>query len=297
MHPPNSQMLLFMHVLKTLATRREASGDDDDKDEWSHKEYGAFTVAEKLAESVTTTLMIPRLASRQAHRNNVQSSNASEYFRRTMWNPFLDSALSALRDKFSDHHLLVLRLIALVPSIIHNYDWLDIVPAYHLYQCKLTSEEEVRNEFFGWKNICLKLPSDHRPSTPIEALDLVPARLKNITTLLTIFCTLPVTTCTAERAFSAMRLLKNHLRTGMTDERLTGLALLYIHPEIDVNIDDVIDRFALTPAPKQKSGGVEENQASDTEDHDTTDNDEPDSENEHIGTTATAIKRRRLNFI
>jgi hypothetical protein len=28
------------------------------------------------------------------------------------------------------------------------------------------------------------------------------------------------------------------------NERLTGLTLMYIHPEIDINIDNVIDQFA-----------------------------------------------------
>ena len=30
----------------------------------------------------------------------------------------------------------------------------------------------------------------------------------------------------------------------MTDERLTRLALLYIHPDVDTDIDQVIDKFA-----------------------------------------------------
>ena len=30
----------------------------------------------------------------------------------------------------------------------------------------------------------------------------------------------------------------------MTDERLTGLALMYIHPDVEINISSVIDRFA-----------------------------------------------------
>jgi len=54
-----------------------------------------------------------------------------------------------------------------------------------------------------------------------------------------------VSTCTAERAFSALKLVKSFLRNRMTDERLTGLALMYIHPEIEIEIDipSVIDRF------------------------------------------------------
>ena len=39
----------------------------------------------------------------------------------------------------------------------------------------------------------------------------------------------------------------------MVDERLTGLALMYIHPEIDINVETVIDRYAaVQPAKKSK---------------------------------------------
>jgi len=68
---------------------------------------------------------------------------------------------------------------------------------------------------------------------------IMPPHLVNIVTLLRIFCMLPVSTCTAERAFSTMKLLKNYLRNTMTDDRLTGLALMYIHPEVDINIINV----------------------------------------------------------
>ena len=33
----------------------------------------------------------------------------------------------------------------------------------------------------------------------------------------------------------------------MTDERLTGLALVYIHPEIKIDFETVFDRFAVQP--------------------------------------------------
>ena len=39
----------------------------------------------------------------------------------------------------------------------------------------------------------------------------------------------------------------------MTDEWLTGLALMYIHPEVEIDINEVINRFASMP-PKLKSG-------------------------------------------
>ena len=41
-----------------------------------------------------------------------------------------------------------------------------------------------------------------------------------------------------------MKLLKTYLRNAVSDERLTGLALMYIHPEIDIDPHMVVDRFA-----------------------------------------------------
>jgi hypothetical protein len=68
----------------------------------------------------------------------------------------------------------------------------------------------------------------------------------NITTLMKIFATLPVSTATAERSFSTLRRLKTYLRTSMGEDRLNGLALMSIHRNIAGNIDplDVIDRLA-----------------------------------------------------
>ena len=124
-----------------------------------------------------------------------------------------------------------------MPPVIDQYDWKDVAPAVRFYRrgCSLASEAEICNEFEQWKALCLRKSPPNRPQTPLHALDIVPQRFENIHTLLQIFCTLPVTTCTAERAFSAMKLLKTYLRNTMTDERLTGLALMYIHPEIDID--------------------------------------------------------------
>ena len=41
-----------------------------------------------------------------------------------------------------------------------------------------------------------------------------------------------------------MKILKNYLRNRMTDKRLTGLALLYIHQEVPIDIEEVINRFS-----------------------------------------------------
>jgi hypothetical protein len=132
----------------------------------------------------------------------------------------------------------------------------------------------------------LQMPAEQKPSTPIEAIGIVPARLRNIKTLLTIFCTLPVTT---------------HLRTSMMDQRLTGLALMYIHPEIDINIDNVIDQFASVSVPL---ANYSEHQGNDTDSESTdTDNstDKPNVGDEcgngDSSQKIIAVKRRWLNLM
>ena len=69
--------------------------------------------------------------------------------------------------------------------------------------------------------------------------------LANIKVALRIVGTLPVTSCECERSFSALRRLKTYTRSTMVAERLNGLALLHVHKDIIVNMDKVIDLYAM----------------------------------------------------
>ena len=69
---------------------------------------------------------------------------------------------------------------------------------------------------------------------------------ENIKFALRILGTLPVTSCECEKSFSAMRRLKEYTRSTMTEDRLNGLALMYIHQNIVPNIEKVINRFAIS---------------------------------------------------
>ena len=66
----------------------------------------------------------------------------------------------------------------------------------------------------------------------------------NIHRLLRLICTLPVTSCECERSISVLRCLKPYIRSSMGQERLTGLALLHIHYDMELDLDDVVDIFS-----------------------------------------------------
>ena len=50
--------------------------------------------------------------------------------------------------------------------------------------------------------------------------------------LLRIYLTIPVTTATAERSFSALRRIKTYLRSTMSEERLNKIMLLHVHKDL-----------------------------------------------------------------
>ena len=56
--------------------------------------------------------------------------------------------------------------------------------------------------------------------------------------MLKIFYTLPVTTSTAERSFSALRRLKTFLRSTMTQDRLNHTLITFIHKERTDTVDE-----------------------------------------------------------
>ena len=89
------------------------------------------------------------------------------------------------------------------------------------------------------------MAAELRPSTPAAAIkecdsDLYP----NVRVLLQIACTLPVTSCECEQRASALRRLHNYMSASMGNRRLSNLALLHIHYDMDVDLDEVVTRYA-----------------------------------------------------
>ncbi len=68
----------------------------------------------------------------------------------------------------------------------------------------------------------------------------------NISVANRILLTVPVTVASAERSFSKLKLLKNYLRSTMSQEILNGLAMCSIEKDIldTIDLNTVLDDFA-----------------------------------------------------
>ena len=60
--------------------------------------------------------------------------------------------------------------------------------------------------------------------------------------------TIPITVASAEMSFSKLKILKNYLRSTMTQKRLKGLALMSIESGLldKISHGDVIEKFVTT---------------------------------------------------
>lgn len=97
-----------------------------------------------------------------------------------------------------------------------------------------------------WRSWCTgqlgrDLPANLIDTLPVTDVDLFP----NVRELVLVGCTSPIGSCEAERSFSALRRIKTHLRSTMTEERLGGLTLMAVHyrSAAQLDTDKVVQQF------------------------------------------------------
>lgn len=231
------------NILQVFKDLRE--NVDLNHDQW-------FAEVEQLGRSIGTELSLPRICGRQAHRSNVPSNTPKEYYRRTITIPLLDNIISEITSRFSKHQQTAVNGLLLVPSILVTRSLADITTVLNevgeMYSDDLPSPSslpcEVHTWFLKWTQEKQLHGNQSLPTSLFHSLPHATTLFPNIKELLCILCTLPVTSCSAERSFSGLKRIKTALRSTMGNERLTSLALLHLHRDIEINIPQVIDEFA-----------------------------------------------------
>ena len=198
-------------------------------------------------------IQVPRSVGRQQHRSNPPTESgdaeaeAYSYYRRAVFLPYIDTVLQQLNDRFTSQHSSWQKLCYLLPSLCANKEFSNLHEAAAKYSKFLKgSIEELEAEYHRWQNTWMNREEKDRPKSVIASLKVCKefGTYPNIETLLHIFATLPVTTATSERSFSCLKYLKSYLRSTMSEPRLNGLALLFVHKDIDLNYEEVIHEFS-----------------------------------------------------
>lgn len=230
---------------------------EDYHDQW-------FSKVEQMCTLIGTEPSLPRVCARQTHRSNVPSQTPKEYYRRTITIPLLDHMLTEIDRRFSTHQQTAVTGLYLIPSILVNKTLVEVTSKItelgEMYDSDLPSPSSLQSEVHTWYLRWRKEKQEHGEQALPTSLSLTLPHLSslfpNITELLHILCTLPVTSCSAERSFSGLKRIKTALRSTMGNERLTSLTLIHLHRDIDIYIPDVIDEFSRLHPRRMELGNI-----------------------------------------
>ncbi len=171
-------------------------------------------------------------------RDNHPGDNTEEYYRRSLAIPFLDHLRTEADDRFTSHSVTALRCMGIIPSCFASEEKADDDEILSFFQADIAFPSAARAELELWR---AHFNGKELPETPQAALQHAnPLVFPNVRMMLTCIMVLPVTSCEAERSFSALCRIKTYLRSTMKQDRLSGLALLNVHDSTYIPSTDEI---------------------------------------------------------
>ena len=110
---------------------------------------------------------------------------------------------------------------------------------------KSSSSNDLQAQLYEWKLACGKLTDKGiKPDSLLDTYRITDGDIfPDIKTLLHIGCTLPVTSCEAERSFSGLRRIKSYMRSTMNEDRLSALALMHLHHAKNIDTKTICQMF------------------------------------------------------
>ena len=81
--------------------------------------------------------------------------------------------------------------------------------------------------------------SIHTVCEAMNSNELFKEMLPAVHKLLRLYLTIPITSATAERTFSALKRLSTYLRSTMTEKRLNNCLMLHVHKEFTDSLDSI----------------------------------------------------------
>jgi hypothetical protein len=218
---------------------------------------------EKLLESVVSfskkfEIDIPDLSARYIEgrcRNQRNYITVEHHYHFDIFNAAIDFQLQELNCRFGERAVKLLTLSsALDPKDGYkSFKIDDICSLAEVYYPFDFSEQEKINLGFQLKYFELDVHNNLKLQNLSSVAELCQGLVETgksktyylIDRLICLVLTLPVSTATTERAFSAMKIVKTRLRNKMEDEFLANSLVVYIEREIaeSFNLDLILDDF------------------------------------------------------
>ena len=175
-----------------------------------------FLTVEKLCSDCGTVPSLPRRCSKQTHRSNMPADTPSEYYCWTITIPLLDHLLSQMKNRSGKHQKSALLGLAIVPSVLVSLSPeetnANICQLAEQYSEDLPSPQCLESELHCWRLKWQQQMTEHGekslPTTLANTLGQVSSLFPIIRAVVHLLATLPVTTCSVERSFSALRRIK-----------------------------------------------------------------------------------------
>ncbi len=178
-----------------------------------------------------------------------------EYYYKRVYSAVLDKTIEELNTRFSDGvQKLLVCAAALTPD--DNFSLWKAEEIYKLakiYHADIPSDQmlSLEVEVGSFVDYVRTHPTLSAPMNGIGQLAIALNKSKAhlvfplIYKLITLVLTLPVSSATTERSFSAMKIIKTRLRTKMGDQFMMDLMSIYIERDISnhITVEAIIKRF------------------------------------------------------
>lgn len=203
-----------------------------------------FTRACNIAKKIHGEHFIPqmpRVSQRSSSRSNAPSTSVKDYYKINLFFIFLDTAISHLESRFNDDVNGALKIAFLFPERLSGLSYEIQSELLEKFEDEMPEADNFSAEILKWK---IKYSNTSVGKLGLmECLKESYTYYPNIHYLLSLLAVLPVSTCSVERSFSALKRMKTFSRSTTGHCRLNGLAMPYIYRDSKVTVDDILKRW------------------------------------------------------
>jgi transcription initiation factor IIE alpha subunit len=217
----------------------------------------SMAIAKDIANQMGVESLFPvkRQSKRKKHfdesDNNEEILQAEKAFKVNYFLVVVDMAIASLKARFEE-----LQTFKNIFSFLLSSTILKSLNATELKECCTKFTETFSSDGSCDVNLndlvselqVMRLSMPDRPMSSMEIFEYVTEAdcYPNVSIAYRILFTIPVTVASAERSFSKLKLLKNYLRSTMSQERLNALATLCIEKKLldEIDIDSIVTEFA-----------------------------------------------------